>query len=134
MSCWICLENTQPLINTPCACRGELGSVHHKCILNWIAHHRSNRCRVCNQPYQIAIHYQMNPIYVWSLIVTYGLFATSIGAIVWMLHTQRGSVVFYTSTVVVVAGIFVMCNIIIAKKIILYRSSLFRSDPAPVEV
>lgn len=53
--CWICydVEKTEPLIQ-PCACTGDVSSVHHECLKRWLIESSSSsgnhdllRCKVC---------------------------------------------------------------------------------------
>lgn len=61
--CWICYDadKPEPLIQ-PCACTGDVSSVHHECLKRWLiesssAASTSNsdllRCKVCNCPYDV---------------------------------------------------------------------------------
>ncbi|KAL3286984.1 hypothetical protein HHI36_001470 [Cryptolaemus montrouzieri] len=58
--CWICYdtEKTDPLIQ-PCACTGDVSSVHHDCLRRWLVESSSSsqeslRCKVCNYAYEVA--------------------------------------------------------------------------------
>ncbi|XP_044744663.1 uncharacterized protein LOC123306635 [Coccinella septempunctata] len=58
--CWICYDNDKPdpLIQ-PCACTGDVSSVHHDCLRRWLVessacNQESLRCKVCNYPYEVA--------------------------------------------------------------------------------
>ncbi|KAF5274094.1 hypothetical protein FQR65_LT04492 [Abscondita terminalis] len=57
--CWICYDSdkTDPLIQ-PCACIGDMSSVHHECLRRWLMESSSCssdvlRCKVCNQAYHV---------------------------------------------------------------------------------
>lgn len=57
--CWICydFEKTDPLIQ-PCACIGDVSSVHHDCLRRWLMESSSTsaeilKCKVCDQPYNV---------------------------------------------------------------------------------
>ncbi|XP_045460371.1 uncharacterized protein LOC123670848 [Harmonia axyridis] len=58
--CWICYDSDKPdpLIE-PCACTGDVSSVHHDCLRRWLVEssacsQESLRCKVCNYPYDVA--------------------------------------------------------------------------------
>ncbi|XP_019881544.2 uncharacterized protein LOC109609334 [Aethina tumida] len=57
--CWICYDSdkTDQLIQ-PCACTGDVSSVHHDCLRRWLMESSSStsgplRCKVCNYEYDI---------------------------------------------------------------------------------
>lgn len=57
--CWICYDGdkVEPLIQ-PCACTGDVSSVHHECLKRWLIESSSTsndllRCKVCNCPYDV---------------------------------------------------------------------------------
>ena len=57
--CWICYDNDnpEPLIQ-PCACTGDVSSVHHECLRRWLMESASSsveklQCKVCKQPYDV---------------------------------------------------------------------------------
>lgn len=57
--CWICYdaEKPEPLIQ-PCACTGDVSSVHHDCLRRWLIESASTsndllRCKVCNCVYDV---------------------------------------------------------------------------------
>lgn len=63
--CWICYdgEKTEPLIQ-PCACTGDVSSVHHDCLRRWLmesvtaaaaanADNKQLHCKVCKEPYDV---------------------------------------------------------------------------------
>ncbi|CAH0549990.1 unnamed protein product [Brassicogethes aeneus] len=57
--CWICYDGDkqEPLIQ-PCACTGDVSSVHHDCLRRWLMESSSSstgplRCKVCNYAYDI---------------------------------------------------------------------------------
>lgn len=57
--CWICYDadKTDPLIQ-PCACIGDVSSVHHECLRRWLIESSSSssetlKCKVCDQPYNV---------------------------------------------------------------------------------
>jgi E3 ubiquitin-protein ligase DOA10 len=55
MECRICLDDTQPLLNNLCACRGTQQYSHESCLRRWIATKRSATCEVCKEPFRIAL-------------------------------------------------------------------------------
>lgn len=58
--CWICYDGdkTEPLIR-PCACTGDVSSVHHECLRRWLmesaggANAEKLHCKVCKEPYDV---------------------------------------------------------------------------------
>ncbi|XP_018334563.1 uncharacterized protein LOC108743488 [Agrilus planipennis] len=58
--CWICYDadRSDPLIR-PCACTGDVSSVHHECLRRWLMESSSTstettlKCKVCNCPYNV---------------------------------------------------------------------------------
>lgn len=69
--CWICYDgNKSDVFIQPCACSGDLSSVHHDCLKRWLVESFANTsaagsisnlpnshppyCRVCNCPYEVA--------------------------------------------------------------------------------
>ncbi|KAK9873894.1 hypothetical protein WA026_002246 [Henosepilachna vigintioctopunctata] len=57
--CWICYDGDkpEPLIQ-PCACTGDVSSVHHDCLRRWLVESATNcqeplRCKVCNYAYEV---------------------------------------------------------------------------------
>ncbi|GJQ81385.1 hypothetical protein Trydic_g18251 [Trypoxylus dichotomus] len=67
--CWICYDGdkTEPLIR-PCACTGDVSSVHHDCLRRWlmesvggttaaaataVATDKRLHCKVCKEPYDV---------------------------------------------------------------------------------
>ncbi|RWS07451.1 uncharacterized protein B4U79_07983, partial [Dinothrombium tinctorium] len=58
--CWICYDTERsdagPLIQ-PCACKGDVGVVHHECLKLWLMESHSNpesiKCKVCKESYKI---------------------------------------------------------------------------------
>ncbi|KRT81422.1 hypothetical protein AMK59_5657 [Oryctes borbonicus] len=65
--CWICydVDKTEPLIR-PCACTGDVSSVHHDCLRRWLmasvggtagpttsATDKRLHCKVCKEPYDV---------------------------------------------------------------------------------
>lgn len=58
--CWICYdaEKTEPLIQ-PCACTGDVSSVHHDCLRRWLmessaaCNSEKLHCKVCKEPYDV---------------------------------------------------------------------------------
>lgn len=64
--CWICYDadKTEPLIE-PCACIGDVSSVHHDCLRRWLIESSSCsteilRCKVCDQPYNVHATEKLN--------------------------------------------------------------------------
>lgn len=58
--CWICYDTDkpEPLIQ-PCACTGDVSSVHHDCLRRWLMESSSSsteslRCKVCNYAYDVS--------------------------------------------------------------------------------
>lgn len=58
--CWICYDGDkpEPLIQ-PCACTGDVSSVHHDCLRRWLMESSSSsrenlRCKVCNCAYDVS--------------------------------------------------------------------------------
>ncbi|RZC40517.1 uncharacterized protein BDFB_005832, partial [Asbolus verrucosus] len=57
--CWICYDGDkpEPLIQ-PCACTGDVSSVHHECLRRWLMESSSSsaealKCKVCNYEYDV---------------------------------------------------------------------------------
>lgn len=59
--CWICYDSDRtdagPLIE-PCACKGDVGAVHHECLKHWLIECANNPnasmlCKVCQTPYTV---------------------------------------------------------------------------------
>lgn len=58
--CWICYDGDSndagPMIE-PCACKGDVGAVHHDCLKRWLIESVNNPsaliCKVCQTPYQV---------------------------------------------------------------------------------
>lgn len=53
-ACRICLEETGPLLESPCVCAGTQRWVHHTCLRMWRmsgGRERLLRCEVCREPY-----------------------------------------------------------------------------------
>lgn len=60
--CWICYDGdkTEPLIQ-PCACTGDVSSVHHDCLRRWLMESvtaagssaEKLHCKVCKEPYDV---------------------------------------------------------------------------------
>lgn len=53
-ACRICLEETGPLLESPCACAGTQRWVHRACLRRWRmsrGRERLLRCEVCREPY-----------------------------------------------------------------------------------
>ncbi|CAH1365154.1 hypothetical protein MTP99_001446 [Tenebrio molitor] len=57
--CWICYDadKPEPLIQ-PCACTGDVSSVHHDCLRRWLMESSSGsgdalKCKVCNYEYEV---------------------------------------------------------------------------------
>ncbi|XP_044265309.1 uncharacterized protein LOC123011759 [Tribolium madens] len=57
--CWICydVDKPEPLIQ-PCACTGDVSSVHHDCLRRWLMESSAGstetlKCKVCNYEYEV---------------------------------------------------------------------------------
>ncbi|XP_048245675.1 uncharacterized protein LOC124144834 isoform X2 [Haliotis rufescens] len=58
--CWICYDpdrtDAGPLLQ-PCACRGDVATVHHNCLHKWLVenaeHEHTPTCKVCNVEYRV---------------------------------------------------------------------------------
>jgi len=59
--CWICYDNERTDAGSmiqPCACKGDVGVVHHECLKHWLIESANNpsaclMCKVCQTPYQV---------------------------------------------------------------------------------
>ncbi|XP_022902573.2 uncharacterized protein [Onthophagus taurus] len=56
--CWICYDDKNEPFIKPCACTGDLSSVHHDCLKRWLMESPSGsveklHCKVCKQPYDV---------------------------------------------------------------------------------
>jgi len=58
--CWICWTDNQSFGNLiqPCACKGDVSTVHHDCLRRWLVEKSDNNsdsfiCNVCNQAYEV---------------------------------------------------------------------------------
>lgn len=56
--CWICYDPTRedagPMIQ-PCCCKGDVRTVHHDCLLNWLIEKPGRReCQVCGTEYRLS--------------------------------------------------------------------------------
>ncbi|EFX88912.1 hypothetical protein DAPPUDRAFT_304763 [Daphnia pulex] len=58
--CWICYDTDTTEAGSmifPCACKGDVGAVHHECLKRWLIESANNPsaliCKVCQTPYQV---------------------------------------------------------------------------------
>ena len=53
MSCRICFEEESDdnIFVTPCACKGDAGIIHEKCLKKWIETSDRTTCEICNEDY-----------------------------------------------------------------------------------
>uniref|UniRef100_A0AC34QMX6 RING-CH-type domain-containing protein n=1 Tax=Panagrolaimus sp. JU765 TaxID=591449 RepID=A0AC34QMX6_9BILA len=35
----------------PCSCAGTMGDIHEKCLNEWVARSRAEKCEICKEPY-----------------------------------------------------------------------------------
>ncbi|XP_075157028.1 uncharacterized protein LOC142230260 [Haematobia irritans] len=58
--CRICRWNRSDflLLQSPCLCKGTVGSIHLQCLKRWILHRRNTHCEICNAPFILPLQKQ----------------------------------------------------------------------------
>lgn len=49
--CWEGDQETPFMDPPPCACRGTMGALHHRCLLQWVQHSGNLQCNTCGEKY-----------------------------------------------------------------------------------
>lgn len=69
--CWICFEASGRRFS-PCLCKGSIGSVHEKCLREWIQTSQNLHCSRCRAPYKIVCSKDVG--WCWRLLLAHQWF------------------------------------------------------------
>ncbi len=87
MECRICFDEKEPLIRSPCACKGTQERIHVACLKQWIRTQQSLNCSVCHSPFRISVQAVPTP-WGWNFLGSQYIFAAVLLSM--MISTQWG--------------------------------------------